>query len=88
MGLDDDGGLMWRGVPEIHDVPKALSTNPALADRVRSRLDDAYAAARKIVRERRDAVEAVAAALVARRVLDGLEAEGIVRRHAPGAGGE
>jgi ATP-dependent Zn protease len=45
-------------------------------------LDEAYFASRQLVRRRLGAVEALARALMARRVLDGPEAEAIVRSHA------
>jgi hypothetical protein len=44
-------------------------------------LDDAYAAARTLISSRITAVTALAQALVVRRILDGPDAEAIVRRH-------
>ena len=77
-GLDEERGLPWRGMPQPHLLPGTLAADPALADRVRVQLDEAYAMARDLVRSRLDAVMAVAAALVERRVLDAPEAEAIV----------
>ena len=82
-GLDDRSGLVWRGAPELHLVPQSLNADPALMESVRVRLDAAYAAARDIIRPRRACVEAVAAALLKRRALDGPEAEAIVRDTEP-----
>jgi cell division protease FtsH len=75
-------GLVWRGIPQIHMLPKILASNPRLADSAREMLDEAYFASRQLVRRRLGAVEALARALMARRVLDGPEAEAIVRSHA------
>lgn len=81
LGFDDAGGLVWRGVPEVHLLPKTLAADAALAERIRVRLDDAYEETRKLIRHRLAAVHALAKVLVARRILDGAEAEDIVRRH-------
>ena len=48
---------------------------------MRQRLDEAYAAARELLRPRVAAVRALAAELIIRRVLDGAEAEAFVLRH-------
>jgi len=74
-----DGGLIWRGQSEVHHLAETLAADPALAERVRLRLDDAYAAARALVRARMPGIEALARVLVARRILDGPEAEAILR---------
>jgi cell division protease FtsH len=81
LGLDEVSGLVWRGRPEISAMPDLLATHPGLAERVRRVLDDAYAAARALISLRIAAVTALAQALVVRRVLDGPDAEAIVRRH-------
>ena len=83
-GLDVACGLVWRGMPEPHLLPGMLAADPALAGRVRVQLDEAYAAARDLVWSHLDAVEAVAAALAERRVLDAPEVEAIVARCAGG----
>ncbi len=80
-GLDEASGLVWRGQPAINEVPDVLAAHPALAARVRDVLDEAYAAACALITARTMAVTAVARALVVRRILDGPEAEDIVRRH-------
>ena len=84
LGLDRERGLAWRGMPEPHLLPATLAGDPALADRVRVQLDEAYAAARDLLRPRLDAVRAVAAALVGRGVLDAAEVEAIMARHPGG----
>jgi len=73
-----DGGLIWRGQSDVHRLPETLAADPALAERVRLRLDDAYTAARSLVRERMAGIEALARVLVVRRILDGPEAEAIL----------
>ncbi len=77
-GLDEERGLPWRGMPQPHLLPAFLAGDPALADRVRVQLDEAYATALDLVRSHLEAVRAVAAALVESRVLDAPEAEAIV----------
>ena len=86
-GLDDaGGGLVWRGIADAGGIPRALAADPALADRVRVRLDQAYDEALGLLHPRLAAVEAVAAALRERRVLDGPDAEAIVMAHEPCGG--
>ena len=83
LGLGEDGaGLVWRGMPDSGRLPDILAANPQLAERVRIRLDRAYNGARGLLRTRMTAVRAIAAALMERGVLDGPDAEDIVRRHA------
>ena len=84
-GLDEGGGLLWRGMAEPGEIPAILAADPALAGRVRARLGEAYAAACDLIRSHRRAVEAVAIALIDRSTLDGPEAESIVGLH-PAAG--
>jgi ATP-dependent Zn protease len=81
LGLDEIGGLVWRGLPDISAVPALLANHPVLAKRVHVVLDDAHAAARDLLRPRIPAVTGLAQVLLTRRVLDGAEAEAIVRRH-------
>jgi len=80
LGLDESGGLVWRGLPDINTIPDLLAAHPALAERVRLMLDDACVTARGLVGARIPAVKALARALAARRILDGPNAEAIVRR--------
>lgn len=88
-GLDDaGGGLVWRGVTDPGSIQEALAADPALAERVRVRLDDAYGEALALLRPRLAAVEALASALLDRRVLDGPDAEAIVMAHEPGFGAQ
>ena len=80
-GFTEGGGLVWRGMPDALGLPGILATNAAMAGRVRVRLDDAYVATRQLIRERVAAVRDLASVLVDRRVVDGAEAEGIIRRN-------
>jgi hypothetical protein len=83
LGLDRRGGLVWRGLPDAHLLPGALTADLALAARVRETLDSAYAEACELIQGRVDAVQAVAVALLERHVLDGRDAETIARQHVP-----
>ncbi len=80
LGFDEVGGLSWRGLPNINALPDMLAADPGLAGRVRSRLKVAYAEARDLMRQRLCAVHALADTLSAKRVLDGPEAEAIMRK--------
>ena len=82
LGLGDDGaGLVWRGMPDSNRLADILAGNPQLAERVRLRVERAYNGARGLLRTRSAAVRAIAAALMERGVLDGPDAEDIVRLH-------
>lgn len=79
LGLDHGGGaLVWRGMPEVADVPEILAARPDVARRVSDMLDAAYAEARAVVRRRRTAVERLTELLMAREVVEGAEIEGLV----------
>ena len=79
LGLDQGGGaLVWRGMPEVAEVPAILAARPDVARRVGEILDAAYAEARAIVRRRRAAVERLAELLMAREVVEGSEIECLV----------
>ena len=80
LGFDEVGGLSWRGLPAINGLPAMLAADQGLATRVRGRLEVAYAEARDLVRPRLSAVLAVSDVLAARRVLEGTEAEAIIRK--------
>lgn len=86
LGLDDELGLVWLGLPDPATLPRMLVDDPLIRLRVRARLDDAYADALALVRRRRAAVEAVARALLERRALDGREVATIVDSHPPRGG--
>lgn len=86
-GFAAGGGLLWRGMPDARELPAILAANAELADRVRVRLDDAYAVVRELMRAYAAAVQDLASVLVTRRVLDGARAENIVRRHIGDGGG-
>jgi ATP-dependent Zn protease len=88
LGLDEASGLVWRGMPEIHRLPETLAANPKVAARVRLWLDEAYGAARDFLRERSGTVQAIATTLMERRVLDGAEAEAMVRQHLETSGNQ
>ena len=77
-GFDRANGLVWSGIPTAGTVAAALAENPTMSQRVRSMLDDAYSDAVALLRPRRSVIEAMAATLVARRVLDGSEAAAMV----------
>lgn len=77
-GFSDDGGLAWRGFPDIHKVPEILAADPGLARRVQAQLEAAYSTARTLICVRLYAVHALARVLVAKSALDGREAEEIV----------
>lgn len=87
-GFDEDGGLVWRGVPDAHKLPDTFAADSELAGRVRQRLAEAYDDARTLIRRRLPAVHALAKELVARRVIDGPEAHDIVRRSLGDGGGQ
>ena len=73
-GLDPAAGLAWRGDVEAHRLPQLLAADQAMAFRVRERLDEAHAAALALLSPRVGAIRSVAAALLDRRVLDGVQA--------------
>ncbi len=80
LALDEDrSGLLWSGVPDGSSMAAWLTANPALAARVKEMLAEAYGRARKLVRARRGAVEAMAEVLEHRQVLDGEEAAAVAR---------
>jgi cell division protease FtsH len=82
LGLDPETGLRWSGMPTAVTLPEMLRQDPDLAARVRQVLDVAYAEALDLIRRHAVAVEALAAALLDRRALDGAEAAAIVAQHA------
>jgi hypothetical protein len=88
LGLDSAIGPLWSGVPEPANLPGMLVDDSALAARVRAALDAAYCDALALVRRRRAALEAVAAALLERWAMDGDEVAAVVARHPGVAGGE
>jgi AAA+ superfamily predicted ATPase len=75
-GLGD--GLLTLGSPA--GVVETLRFDPALREIVERDLQILYARAQALVREHRDAIEAVADALVATRVLSGDEVRAIVEK--------
>jgi cell division protease FtsH len=82
LGLGAD--LLWLGPVGPDEAARLLTLRPDLASRVSERLEEAYADARAIIRERRDAVEAVADGLRTQGMLSGPEIESMVAATAPG----
>ena len=74
--------LIWRGVPGPETMATTFAMRPELEHRVAARLDAAYEVARLLIRDNLSAVEAVATALLQRRVLTGVEIEALVRGEA------
>lgn len=75
--------LLWIAYPEEADLREMLQTDPALADRVRSWLRQAYEDVLALLQERRNALEAIAAVLADERAVDGARIAGLVAEHAP-----
>ena len=80
-------GPMWQGLPTPETVGTLLALRPALAARVQVYLETVHAEAVALVRNHRDAVSAVADALVALRSLTGPEIEALVTAHGPDTSG-
>ena len=80
-GLDPTVGLIWLGLPDVATLAQTLSASPSLAARVREVVDDASSQALSLIGRRVTAVEALAAALLDKRALDGQEATSIAADH-------
>ena len=76
-------GPMWQGMPTPETVGTLLALRPALAARIQAYLESVYAEAIGLVRNSRDAISAVADALVEMRSLTGSEIEALVAAHRP-----
>jgi ATP-dependent Zn protease len=76
--MDPAGGLVWRGEPSRHAVADVLAGDREMSDRVQTRLEEAYAAARAFVRENLNVVIAVAKLIAQKRVVDALEVEAVI----------
>ena len=50
LGLDEVGGLSWRGLPDTIGLPGLLAADHVLASRIHVRLEVAYAEARNLIR--------------------------------------
>lgn len=83
-GLDEQFGLLWFGKARPTNLREMLSGDATLRARVRSILDEAYSEAMDVLRRHRPALEALAAALAAKRALTGPEAAAIVASHSMG----
>ena len=81
LGLDDASGLVWRGQPELHHLPETLATNAPLAEQVRCWLDDAYEASLDLLRTHIAPLNAMASALIERRIMDGPDIEALIQQH-------
>jgi hypothetical protein len=91
-------GLVWRGKPEMSDLPKTLAWDPGLTMEVGERLAAAYARALEFIERNRPWVARVADALLSRTMLDASEVMALVRggrsgdarttSAAPGAAGQ
>jgi ATP-dependent Zn protease len=79
-GFSDQGGMVWRGMPDSNLVARTLAADKRMEARIRRQLDKAYRTARRLVGSQLRAVEGLARVLVLRRILDGREAEEIVRQ--------
>ncbi len=80
LGLGSFGPL-WQGLPTPDTVGTLLAIRPALAKRVQANLEAVYAEAVDLIRSNREAVSAVAEALIAMRSLTGAEIEALVALH-------
>ena len=79
LGYDAEVGLLWQGLPPTGEaVGRWLAVRPGVAGRVRALLAEAQEETRRIVGERREAVMAVAEALLERRTLVGEEVRGVL----------
>lgn len=77
------GQLLYRGGPE--EVRRMLAMDFRLAQAIEAELQRLYAGAMAVILEYREAVEAVAAALVRERHIDGDRFREIFERHPPGS---
>lgn len=83
LGMSVSGRLLWLGAPTQEEAAAILRVHPAIAADVNGQMDAAYGEARRMVAERRDAVQAVADALFEREILSGDEVRDIMRQHPP-----
>ena len=81
VGLDAATGQGRSGVPTPASLPSILAADPVPAFGIQVTLDDAYAQALELIRRRRCAVQALAVALVEKRVSDGGEVAAVIARH-------
>ena len=71
LGLHAPDDLLWLGMPETRELREMLQADPALADRVRGILRQAYADVLALLARHRQAVEAVAVELARDRSMTG-----------------
>ena len=71
LGLRGSDDLLWLGMPETRELREMLQADPALADRVRGILRQAYADVLALLARHRQAVEAVAIELARDRSMTG-----------------
>ena len=80
LGFDDDVGLAWRGFPDENTLTKMLRS-PEVEISVNRTLADAYQEAVSRAEAARGAIEALAAELAARTVMDGAAIGAVLMRH-------
>jgi hypothetical protein len=79
--LENAYGLGVSGLAHIPATPERLPLiDPRVLAAVQTTLDQAYEAAKTLVSVNRDALEALASALLERGYLDAAEIEGVLRR--------
>lgn len=83
-GLTGDG-LLWQGIPEPTTVGSMLALRPDLAQGVKTKLADAYSAAKGLVTRHRDLVEKIADHLVEHETLDGNDVRALAGMTTPKA---
>jgi cell division protease FtsH len=76
LGFAETAPLLYR---PVEDRSSLLAYNPILAERVSSRLDEGYDQARGLIRRNSDAIQILAAALMAHDTLEGLHLIAVLR---------
>lgn len=76
LGFAETAPLLYR---PVEDRSSLLAYNPILAERVSSRLDEGYDQARGLIRRNSDAIQILAAALIAHDTLEGLHLIAVLR---------
>lgn len=75
--------LTWLGDPQADSIPLMLATNPKIAAAVEERLQGATTAVTDLLRQWRQALDDLVAALIERETLTGAEAEAIIKAACP-----
>jgi cell division protease FtsH len=71
LGLDDQAGLLWSGLPAPREIPTVLARDGDLAKRVRAVLENAYREALTLLQSRRSLLDVVAHCLREQHALSG-----------------